>query len=66
MDDRRIGRDHVAAVQTPASVLLERRAAGIGPNQSICIACEGGTHEDPTPIAAGQRCNCPCHRGGKS
>jgi hypothetical protein len=43
------------------TVTEERQAAELAP-ESLCIACESGTHEDRTAVASGQRCDCPCHR----
>ena len=27
-----------------------------------CTACQSGSHSDPTVLATGQSCDCPCHR----
>ena len=45
--------------------IQERRALGLGPNDSLCPACAAGDHEDYSWVAGGFACSCCCHSGGK-
>ncbi|MDA4119924.1 MAG: hypothetical protein OK436_04995 [Thaumarchaeota archaeon] len=47
--------DEPLKVQTLFSGIFRRA-------EVICTACQSGSHSDPTILATGQSCDCPCHR----